>query len=68
MSKSQARAGKLWTGADKSALRKLAEGNTPTRVMGFKLGRSAGAVQKKAQELGVTLKPTNRSPYGSKKK
>ncbi len=36
--------------------------------MGLKLERTPGAVQSKAQDLGVSLKPTNQSPYGTKKK
>ena len=34
-----------------------------TRVIGLKIGRSAAAVQSKASEKGVSLKPTNQSPY-----
>jgi hypothetical protein len=41
----------------------LAKQNTPTRVIGLKLGRPVGGVQSKASELGVSLKPTNQSPY-----
>lgn len=55
--------GKAWTGSDNSALRSLASGNTPTRVIGLKLGRTEGAVRTQASELGVSLKPTNQSPY-----
>jgi hypothetical protein len=57
------RAGKPWTPAEEQRLRDLAAGNTPTRVMGLKLGRSEDAVQDHASELGVSLKPTNQSPY-----
>jgi hypothetical protein len=32
-------------------------------VIGLKLGRSAAAVQTRAGQLGVSLKPTNQSPY-----
>jgi hypothetical protein len=46
----------------------LAKGNTPTRVAGLKLGRTEGAVYKKASEEGISLAPTNQSPYGTKKK
>jgi hypothetical protein len=45
-------------------LRELAKGNTPTRVIGLKLGRTEGAIYAKAAELGVSLKPTNQKPYG----
>jgi hypothetical protein len=60
--------GKAWTGAEKSALKQLAKGNTPTRVIGLKLGRSEDAVRSKAQDLDVSLKPTNQSPYNRKAK
>lgn len=59
---------KPWSSADDQALRRLAKENTPTRVMGLKLGRTAGAVESHASELGVSLKPANQSPYGSKRK
>jgi hypothetical protein len=52
-----------WSAADDRELRRLAGGNTPTRVIGLKLGRTAGAVQSRAGQLGVSLKPTNQSPY-----
>lgn len=68
MSKSTRNSGKSWSGTDKAALKKLAGGNTPTRVIGLKLGRTAGAVQSQASKQGVSLKPTNQAPYGSKKR
>ena len=67
MSKSTRNAGKHWTPAENRQLVDLARGNTPTRVIGLKLGRPPGGVQAKAGELGVSLKPTNQSPYGTKK-
>ena len=45
-------------------LQTLARQNTPTRVIGLKLGRSTSAVYGRASSLGVSLKPTNQSPYG----
>jgi hypothetical protein len=36
--------------------------------MGLKLGRSADAVRTKASEEGISLKPTNQRPYGTRKK
>lgn len=63
MAKYNRNSGKAWTGSDNSALRSLASGNTPTRVIGLKLGRTEGAVRTQASELGVSLKPTNQSPY-----
>lgn len=60
--------GKAWTPAQNAQLKTLAKGNTPTRVAGLKLGRSPAAVSSQASKLGVSLKPTNQSPYGTKKK
>lgn len=57
---------KPWTAADQRLLGQLAKQNTPTRVMGIKLGRTEDAIQSKAGELGVSLKPTNQRPYGTK--
>ena len=55
--------GKQWSSKEEKQLRALAAGNTPTRVIGLKLGRSPAAVQAKASEGGVSLRPTNQSPY-----
>lgn len=49
-------------------LGKLASQNTPTRVIGLKLGRTPGAVQSQASKQGTSLKPTNQSPYNRRKK
>jgi hypothetical protein len=59
--------GKEWTQAQEQKLEKLADGNTPTRVIGIKLGRSEDAVRSKARELNVSLKPTNQKPYNRRK-
>ncbi len=59
--------GKQWTSTQVSQLRGLARGNTPTRVIGIKMGRSPEAIQAKATEKHISLKPNNRSPYGAKK-
>ena len=56
---------KPWTTDDIATLRKLVRENTPTRVIGLKLGRTEAAIYKKASELGLSLKPTNQSPYGN---
>lgn len=63
MSKSTRNAGKDWTPQSVTQLRKLASQNTPTRVIGLKLGRPVGGVYAKACEKGISLKPTNQSPY-----
>lgn len=59
--------GKQWTSAQEAQLRKLAKGDTPTRLIGYKLGRTPAAVQSKAQDLNVSLKPVNKSPYNRHK-
>ncbi|HYC55929.1 MAG TPA: hypothetical protein VEL28_13425 [Candidatus Binatia bacterium] len=56
---------KPWTPAELTQLRKLAKQNTPTRVIGVKLGRTPTAVQAKASQEHISLRPANRSPYGS---
>jgi hypothetical protein len=56
-------AGKPWTGKETSALRTLARENTPTRVIGLKLGRPVDGVRAKASQQGISLKPTNQAPY-----
>jgi hypothetical protein len=60
--------GKEWTSTEEKELKTLAKKNTPTRVIGLELGRSEGGVRTKASNLGVSLRPTNQSPYNRKKK
>jgi hypothetical protein len=67
MSKSTRNTGKPWSNSQVSQLKQFAEQNTPTRVIGFKLGRTPEAVYAKASQKGISLKPTNQSPYGTKK-
>lgn len=67
MAKSTRNTGKPWTPQDVKALKTLAAGNTPTRVIGLKLGRTEAAVYGKASAEDVSLAPTNQSPYGTKK-
>ena len=55
--------GKAWTSTEEKQLNKLANNNTPTRIIGLKLGRPEGGVRAKASELGISLKPTNQTPY-----
>ena len=55
--------GKEWTKDDVRQLRDLAKENTPTRVIGLKLGRTEGSVRTKAANEKVSLKPVNKSPY-----
>jgi hypothetical protein len=67
MSKSNRNSGSRWSKAQVDNLRQLARQNTPTRVIGLKLGRTENAVRSKASETDVSLKPTNQSPYNRKK-
>lgn len=63
MAKYNRNTGKPWTPTDLSSLRALARENTPTRVIGLKLGRTEDAVRTKASDNGISLHPTNQSPY-----
>lgn len=58
--------GKQWTPNEVKQLREMAKENTPTRVIGLKLGRPEDGVRAKASEKGISLKPTNQSPYNKK--
>lgn len=66
MAKYNRNSGKQWSGKEVSQMRQLIRKNTPTRVIGLKLGRTPEAVYTKASEEGLSLKPTNQSPYGRK--
>jgi len=68
MAKQAANHGKPWAPADNQQLKKLIRENTPTRVMGIKLKRTPEAVQQHANELGLSTKPVNQSPYNRRKK
>lgn len=67
MAKTPPNNGKPWTKPEVQQLKKEIGQNTPTRVLGLHLGRTPGAVQQKANDLGLSTKPTNQSPYGTKK-
>ena len=56
-----------WTKQEVDALRQLAKENTPTRVIGLKLGRSESSIYSKAERERISLKPTNQSPYDRRK-
>jgi hypothetical protein len=56
--------GQPWTPNDDAKLRELAGQNTPTRAIGLQLGRTEASVYTRAAQLGISLKPTNQSPYG----
>ena len=59
--------GKPVTSAVVNQVKDLANYNTPTRVIGLKIGRTEDAVYKIASDNNISLKPTNQSPYGTKK-
>ena len=63
MAKYNRNTGKRWTSGEVSQLRSLANQNTPTRVIGLKLGRTESSIYTKANEERISLSPTNRSPY-----
>jgi hypothetical protein len=68
MAKKPANQGKAWSDKEVGQLKKLTDQNTPTRVMGLKLGRTEDSVRSKASEKNISLKPTNQSPYNRRKK
>lgn len=57
------RAGEPWTAEEVRRLKGLAKVNTPTGVLSLKLKRPPAAIRSKAQREGISLRPTNRSPY-----
>jgi len=59
---------KEWENRDLQTLKKMAKGNTPTPLIADALGRTPQAIYSKASEKGVSLKPTNKSPYNRRKK
>lgn len=67
MAKYNRNSGKKWSSSEVSNLRHLAKENTPTRVIGLKLGRTEDSIRSKASEKNISLKPTNQSPYNRKK-
>lgn len=67
MAKQPANHGKRWTAADEKQLKQLIRENTPTRVMGIKLQRTPEAIQGHANEMGLSTKPVNQSPYNRRK-
>jgi hypothetical protein len=52
-----------WSAANERELKRLIKENTPTRVIGLKLGRTVASVR----DLGLSLKPINRSPRTPKR-
>lgn len=68
MTKTPKNSGKPWTPIEVKQLAQEAKGNTPTRVIALHMGRTPDAIYTKASEEGISLKPTNQSPYNRQKK
>jgi hypothetical protein len=58
---------RVWKPGEVIQLRNLARQNTPTRVIGLKLGRTANTVRAKASEHGISLKPWNQRPHSRRR-
>lgn len=67
MAKTPSNHGKQWTSGDVAQLQRLANQNTPTRVIGIKMARTPDAIAQKASEERISLKPANQSPYNRRK-
>lgn len=67
MAKYNRNSGKEWNSKEVTQMRQLVRENTPTRIIGLKLGRTPDAVYTKAAQEGISLKPTNQSPYNRRK-
>jgi hypothetical protein len=63
MAKKPLNNGKAWKQEDNVQLKKLAKGDTPTPLIAYKLKRTTEAIYAKAEELNISLKPVNKSPY-----
>jgi hypothetical protein len=57
-----------WTPQEVRQLRSLAKDNIPTGVISLMLQRPPTAIRSKAQREGISLEPTNRSPYNRRKR
>jgi hypothetical protein len=65
--KSTRNSGKPITKTVIQEVKNLAKQNTPTRVIGLKIGRTENSVRSIASNNNISLKPTNQSPYNRKK-
>ena len=54
-----------WTSAEQKQLRKEVRENTPTPLIAHMHGRTEDAIRGKAQEIDLSLKPTNKPPHGT---
>ncbi len=67
MAKTPKKHGNEWTNQDLKQLQKLADQNTPTRLIALKMGRTENSIRGVASSNGISLKPTNHSPYNRRK-
>jgi hypothetical protein len=67
MAKTPANHNKPWTQSQIKQVRQLANQNTPTRVIGLKVGRTESAIYNIAGQKDISLKPVNQSPYNKQK-
>lgn len=63
MTKKPKNHGNPWKKSEIKQLQMLTKGNTPTRLIAYKLGRTEDAIRAKASNEDISLKPTNQSPY-----
>jgi hypothetical protein len=68
MAKKPTNHGEPWTPKDDRKLRQLAGENTPTRVIAMKLQRTPEAIRQRASLEGISLRPTNQSPYNRRRR
>ncbi|WP_041537142.1 hypothetical protein [Pseudopedobacter saltans] len=66
MSKTPENKGKKWSKEDLETLKKLSKNNTPTGLIAHELKRSENSIRNKSNQINVSLKPTNKSPYDRK--
>ncbi len=67
MAKKPPNHGNNWSKKETSQLNSLAKQNTPTRVIGLKMGRTPDSIYAQASKENISLKPTNQSPYNRRK-
>lgn len=68
MPKNLQHAGKHWTPEQVKMLKDLAKGNTPTGLIAYREKRTEEAIRSKASDIGLSLNPKNKSPYGPRRK
>lgn len=68
MAKKPANHNQPWTAQDLRKLNDFAQGNTPTRLIAWKLDRTENSVRSKASDEEISLKPVNQSPYNRRTK